>query len=462
MLFATAEFAPLARVGGLGAAAAGYVAELRRQGVEVQVALPDYGGHELTGETVRTLEVPGWAGPAKARSGVPAGSNAGSITLIEVPGIRRSHPYLQPDGNGWLDNDQRFFAFSAAVGALAELDRPDILHLNDWHTSTTLAHLATPPPTVLTIHTLGYQGQADPRWVQAFGHRREQFLFGGACNPLVGGVRGADLVISVSPHYTEEITTDEGGFGVAQVLRDKRDRLVGILNGIDPDEWDPGNDSHLDVSYGPSDLSPKLTLRTRLLAEAGLTDGGGPVMVMVTRLVHQKGVDLIVPIVRYLDSFGARMVVLGSGEHHLVDALTKCAHENPDLLSFVNGYDEGLAHRMFGGADMLVMPSRFEPCGLAQMQAMRYGTLPLVADVGGLHDTVIDIDTFPTAGTGVVIPEPTSIALLDGMHRMNRAFNQPRRRAAMRRRGMQSDWSWTQPTQRHIQWYQRLVTSLSD
>ncbi len=461
VLFATAEFAPLARVGGLAAAAAGYVAELRRQGVDVQVVMPDYRSIELLDETVRTLPVPTWAGPATARSGVPAGplGEAGQVTLIEAPGIARAHPYLQPDGNGWADNDQRFFAFSAAVAALVEMDKPDILHLNDWHTSTTLAHLASPPPTVLTIHTLGYQGWSDPGWVRAFSHHRDEFLLGGACNPLVGAVRLADLVISVSPHYVTEITTDAGGFGIADLLLAKGERLVGILNGIDANEWNPSRDQHLSASYSVKNMAPKAELRSGLLAEAGLPPGDGPLMVVVTRLAHQKGVDLIVPLVPYLEGLGARMIVLGSGEQDLVDALTSAVAEHPQVVSFVNGYDEGLAHRLFAGGDVFVMPSRFEPCGLAQMQAMRYGTLPLVTDVGGLHDTVTDIDAFPLAGTGVVVAAPTSLDLLDGMHRITRSFNQPRRRSAMRKRGMQIDWSWEQPTLKHLEWYQRLLTN---
>ncbi len=460
VLFATAEFAPLARVGGLAAASAGYVAELLRRGVDVQVVLPDYGATPLTGETTRVLDVPNWVGPATARTGIAEGDGGSAIpvTLIDAPGIRRSHPYLRPDGVGWPDNDRRFFSFSAAIAALVDLDRPDILHLNDWHTATTLAHLAEPPPTVLTIHTLGYQGQADPGWVIAFGHRQHEYLFGGACNPLVGAIRAADLVISVSPNYVSEITTDEGGFGVAQVLRAKGDRLVGILNGIDTHAWNPADDPNLDHSFDRSNLSAKATLRSELLVQVGLDDGGGPVMVVVTRLAHQKGVDLILPLVPFLDGVKARLIVLGSGEEQLVSALAASAHDHPRVLAFIDGYDERLAHRMFAGGDVLIMPSRFEPCGLAQMQALRYGTLPLVTDVGGLHDTVVDIDRSPSRGTGVVIGEPTAIALLDGMHRIARAFGQPRRRAAMRGRGMGIDWSWEKPAAQHLEWYQRLMS----
>lgn len=459
VLFATAEFAPLARVGGLAAAAAGYVAEIRRSNIDVQVVMPDYSGSVLSNQSVTNLAVPDWAGPAVARTGTPTGELAamGEITLVDLPGIRRSHPYLQPNGEGWWDNDRRFFAFSTAVAAIAHSSRPDVLHLNDWHTATTLAHLADPPPTVLTIHTLAYQGQEDPKWVNAFPFNQEQFLYGGACNPLAGAIRCADLVVAVSPNYARAITTDDGGFGLAPLLRNKGERLVGILNGIDLDEWNPATDAHLPVRYDITDLSPKAEIRARLLDGAGLTQGRGPLLVVVSRLVHQKGIDSVVPIVPYLRGLGARLIVLGSGEQSLVDSVESCVRHHPDVISFVNGYDEGLAHRLFAGGDVLVMPSRFEPCGLAQMQAMRYGTLPLVTDVGGLHDTVVDIDSFPLSGTGVVVPESSPIALLDGVHRMTRAFSQNRRKAAMRSRGMKIDWSWEEPAARHLQWYHCLL-----
>lgn len=453
--FATAEFAPLARVGGLAAASAGFVGELRRQGADVQVVLPDYGGTELRDESTLTLPVPAWAGPATARSGHLAG--VGEITLVDAPGIRRSHPYLQPDGSGWLDNDRRFLAFSAATASLVEATAPDILHLNDWHTATTLAHLASPPPTVLTIHTLGYQGQTDIGWLQVLTHRGEKFEFDSACNPLVGGIRCADLVIAVSPNYAAEITTDETGFGVAAILRERGNRLVGILNGIDTQEWDPSNDLHLGASYSADDLSRKPALRDDLLDEFGLHHGSGLVMVMVTRLARQKGVDLVLPLLAQLRDFDARLLILGSGERDLVSALEDAQALHPREVAFREGYDEALAHRMFAGADVFVMPSRFEPCGLAQMQAMRYGALPLVTDVGGLHDTVVDVDASPLLGTGIVVRSPTSADLLDGIHRMARVFAQPGQRLAMQRRGMAVDWSWRQPVLTHLEWYRRLI-----
>jgi starch synthase len=279
----------------------------------------------------------------------------------------------------------------------------------------------------------------------------------GDCNPLLGGIRLADLVVAVSPHYAAEITTPQGGFGLDMSLRAKEDRLVGILNGIDTDEWDPQTDRHLPTTYSASDVSPKAAIRDELIARYGLTDGGGPLLTMVTRLVEQKGVDLALPVLPFLQHLGASLIVLGDGEQALADALTAAALASPEQVAFVRGYDEALAHQLFAAADVFLMPSRFEPCGLAQMQSMRYGTLPLVTDVGGLHDTVVDIDDAPTRGTGVVVPDASPVALMDGLHRMVKAYSQPRRRAAMQRRGMAIDWSWKRPAATHMEWYQRLV-----
>jgi starch synthase len=455
VLFAAAEFAPLARVGGLAAAAAGLVAELRRQDVQVQVVLPDYFATPLKHETVVRLHVPEWAGPATARTGTAPG--VGEITLINAFGIVKTHPYLQPDGVGWPDNDRRFMAFSAALAALTELEAPDVLHLNDWHTCAALAHLAELPPTMLTIHTLGYQGRTNPGWLKTLPYHTAEFEQWGDCNPLLGGIRLADVVVAVSPHYAAEITTPAGGFGLDAPLCDRGDRLIGILNGIDAGEWDPQTDRHLSMTYSSKDLAPKATIRSDLLTRHGLVDGSGPMLTMVTRLAEQKGVDLVLPLTPFLERLGATLIVLGDGDQGLADALTAAAASYPDQVAFVRGYDEAFAHQLFAGADVFVMPSRFEPCGLAQMQSMRYGTLPLVTDVGGLHDTVVDVDDVPTRGTGVVVPGPSSVALMDGLHRVVRAYSQPRRRTAMQRRGMAIDWSWKRPAATHIEWYQRLI-----
>ena len=459
VLFATSELSPVASVGGLAVAAAGLVRALRDVGVDVTVALPDYGDIALDERESLSLDVPEWAGPAMARRGTVDG--VGQLTLVRAHGSTRPHPYNQDDGTGWPDNDRRFFAFSAAVAALTAIERPDVLHLNDWHTSAVMAFGWPLPPSVLTIHNLAYQGWADVDWLLTFPHFREAFLRDGACNPLVGGIRLADAVIAVSPTYAREILTEAEGMGIEDELQARESALVGILNGIDTAVWDPGADTRLPAAYAWPDLAGKAVCRKAALDRMGLPELGphssGPLVTVVSRLVQQKGVDLLLPLVDLLDRLPAQLAILGDGDQELAGALEAAAAAAPDRMAFRRGYDEGLSHLLFGGGDLLAMPSRFEPCGLAQMQAMRYGTLPVVTDVGGLHDTVVDIDDHPGEGTGTVAQEPSALAMLDALHRGVRAHRATTRRQAMQRRGMGADWSWAAPARQHIDLYNRLI-----
>ena len=455
VLFATSELSGVASVGGLAVAASGLVRALREAGVEVSLVMPDYGDVDLVPSASAVLDVPAWAGPAVARRGEIDG--VGEVILVRAQGSVRPHPYLQPDGSGWPDNDHRFFAFSCAVAALTELERPDVLHLNDWHTSATLAFLYPRPPTVLTIHNLAYQGWTNPGWLLGFPHHREAYLRSGDCNPLVGGIRLADAIVAVSPTYAREILTEESGMGVEDVLRSRRDDLVGILNGIDTRVWDPAHDPHLTEPYSWGDMAGKAAARRGVLDEMALPDLNGPLLVMVTRLVEQKGVDVLLPALDMVDRMPLQVAVLGDGDLALAEALAEVAAERPQRIAFRQGYDNALAHQLFAGGDLLAMPSRFEPCGLAQMQAMRYGTVPVVTDVGGLHDTVVDIDDRPREGTGVVADAPTSLSFLDALHRGVRAHGAPARRKAMQKRGMAIDWSWTAPAREHLDLYQQLL-----
>jgi starch synthase len=457
VLFATAELSPIARVGGLAAAAAGLVQALRVDGVDVDVVVPDYRGLSLAGEQTIELEVPSWASPATARRGRLDG--VGEITLIHTPGIERPHPYLQPDGQGWHDNDERFMRFSAALGALCATTQPDVLHLNDWHTSASLAFFHPWPATVLTVHTLGYQGRCAPGWVFSLPHYREAFMHQGDVNPLAGAVRLVDAIIAVSPTYAREITTAAGGFGLEGLLAGRGEALRGILNGIDDVAWNPMIDPFVSNHFGPDALAGKSKEKTKLRRALGLPASSGPLAVMVTRLVEQKGVDLLLPLLGELEALDTQLVVLGDGDRLLVDALTAGAGTHSERFVFCHGYDEGLAHRLTAAGDLFLMPSRFEPCGLAQMQAMRYGTLPVVTDVGGLHDTVIDIDANPQTGTGLVARSVDTEGLLDALRRGVSVVGDPKRLKPARRAGMLADWSWRAPAEEHVRLYRTLLAS---
>jgi starch synthase len=460
VLFATAELAPIAAVGGLAQAAAGLGAELRRQGVDVTIVMPDYGGIELAEEESQELAVPPWAGPARVRSGVHAA--VGPLSVVEAPGLARSHPYLQPDGHGWPDNDRRFFAFCQAVAAIITTTEPDLVHLNDWHTGATLAAVDGSTPTVLSLHNIAYQGFADGVWLRHLGPRARHYEWFGGTNPLSGAIALADAIVAVSPTHANEILTPEGGFGLDGALRHRWDAVSGILNGIDTTVWDPDTDTALVRNYSAATkvadrvlarVANCASVRTRV----GFPDDDVPLAVAIARLTGQKGADLLVPIVPILRSIPLRLVVLGSGEADIAARLAAAAAAHPEWFHFVEGYDDRLAHLLHGAGDVLLMPSRFEPCGLTQMQAMRYGAIPVVTDVGGLHDTVVDAD-YEADGTGFRAPEATSVAFTSALFRASRHLTNARRRNALSGRGMKLDWSWRGPARQYVELYVRLAS----
>jgi starch synthase len=454
IVFATAEFHGIASVGGLALAASGLVHELRRQGVTVDLVMPEYGGVVLEDERVERIDVADWVGPVWVRSGRHA--VAGDVHLVWLPGMDRPHPYLDPTGTGWGDNDYRFLAFSRAVAALFQQRGGDVLHLNDWHTAAALAAFPENPPSVLSIHNLAYQGTTTGDWLARLGPRSWAYEWWGDCNPFLGGLRLADAIVAVSPNYAREIQRPESGVGVDGVMRERADHVHGILNGIDTTVWGPATDRFLDEPFGPGDLSGKAAATEALLAELGLDPGPGPLVVMVTRLTELKGLDLVPPLLPYLRRLGVRMAILGAGDAHTAHQLQEAARANPGIVAFVEGYDEALSHRLFAGGDLLLMPSRFEPCGLAQMQAMRYGTLPVGVDVGGLHDTIVDASDDRTRGTGWLAHHATPLDLLDALHRAVAGWRDKGLLGAMRERGMTTDWSWRLPALEHIALYEHV------
>ena len=455
VLFATAELSPIVTVGGLAEAGSGLVRALRDADIDVEVVLPDYFSLPLKNERIEALSVPAWAAPATARTGIADGF--GEVTLVRVPAIERPNPYVDGDGRGWPDNPDRFFAFSAAVAAVAADRKPDVLHLNDWHTALTPGLMGAGQPTVLTVHTLGYQGWTSGGWLNRLERNVAAYEWYGGTNPLAGGIATADRVITVSPHYANEIRTPEGGMGLDPLLISLGDRLVGILNGIDTAVWNPESDPNIAEHFSAAEPDGKATNRHQLTEAVAWPDDGTPIVGMVTRLVHQKGVEFALESLRYADGIPFRLVLLGSGERWSADWAHQLAEANPDRFWFHEGYDRVMAHRIFAGSDLLLMPSRFEPCGLSQMQAMSYGTIPVVTPVGGLIDTVRDADEHRRSGNGFMARSVDTPGVVDAMHRAVRGWRQPRRRAAVQRRGMAVDWSWKDPALRHIEVYHGVV-----
>lgn len=457
ILFATTELAPSIKVGGLSEASAGLVSVLRSMGTLVEIVMPDYGLIELRDVVEHELDhLPSWCPAIVARRGWA--DHVGQVTLLRWEGSHREHPYVDPrSGRAWNDSEAFFMTFSFGVGQLAVIRRPDVVHCNDWHTAPAIARLPENVPSVLTIHNLAHQGWSDPVWIERLGAHGRAFEENGLCNALAGGMSLADRVIMVSESYAEEAVLPETGFGLHQRLIARKKDAIGIRNGIDPGLWSPRSDPLLPYNYEQSDLTGKELCRKELLANTDLVDIRGPVLGLVARLDHQKGIDLALALAPYLDKLRARLVIIGSGSRELARMAARTQETHPDRVHVFDGYDERLAHLVVAGSDMLLVPSRFEPCGLTQMQAMTCGTIPVVTDVGGLRDTVLDVDSNSRAGTGYVAHEPSAIALLDAVHRAIRGWANPRRRAAIQRRGMTADWSWAAPARRYHEIYNELA-----
>lgn len=459
VLFATAELSPLCRVGGLADAASGLVAALRRAGAAVTVVVPDYDGTpSMIEQRAEPLDVPDWAGPAVARWGTVEG--VGEVVAVRTRGIRRSHPYNQPgSGLGWEDNDTRFLGFSAAVAELARRIRPDVLHLNDWHTAAATAWSPEGLPVVLTVHNLAYQGETSRVWLDRLGERWVPFAHMRHCNPLAGGIALADRVVAVSPTYAAETRRPGRGAGLDELLRSRGRAYVGIRNGIDVDRWDPETDPFLPAHFSATDLSGKDRCRAELLRLAGLPDvPGEPVVGLVCRFVEQKGIDTTLQVAAQMRGVSARLVLMGRGEADLEEAAVAAWAADPMRVSYLRDSAESLAHLVLAGSDLLLVPSRFEPCGLTPMEAMRCGTIPVVTPVGGLRDSVVDASGNEAYGNGFIAPACDSVGVSLALSRAIRSWSDPARRAAIRRAGMMADWSWRTPARAYLDVYEELCS----
>jgi starch synthase len=321
---------------------------------------------------------------------------------------------------------------------------------------------------VFTIHNLAYQGWADRRWLGALGPRAAAFEHRGDCNPMAGAIRLADAVVAVSPTYATEILRPETGEGLHPITTEHAARIVGIRNGIDTARWNPATDPLLPVPYSAEDLRGRAHAAAALRRLAGfvdeLPDGhpdrhghGTPVIGLVARMAAQKGVDVAIGLAPLLESLPARMVIVGDGDPALVARARQAAEAHPGRVSYLP-FDERTAHLVAAGADVMLVPSRFEPCGLTQMEAMAYGAVPVVNGVGGLRDTVVDDDRHPGRGTGFVADVADPAHLVDALHRALRARRDDRRWQAIRRRGMTADWSWRLPADAYGRLYRSVAS----
>ena len=477
VLMVASEAVPFAKTGGLADVIGALPRALAALGHDVDVVMPRYRGIEA-GSSDRAITVALGNLVSDARCHVVAEGRVRTV-FIDHPGyFDRDHLY-GANGHDYVDNPERFaFLCQAALNWAAESRTPyDVVHAHDWQAGLApvlLARMAKSTPllgrlaTVFTIHNLAYQGVFDASWLPYLGlgwdlMRVESMEYWGRISYLKAGIVFSQLLTTVSPRYAQEIQTPELGFGFDGILRQRGADLIGILNGIDYDHWDPGRDPHIPRPYSADDLTGKEAAKRQLLERYDLPAGADalarPVVGLISRMVDQKGFDLLADIADELPRLGASFVLLGSGERRYEDLWLALAARYPDRVAVHIGFDERLAHLIEAGADLFLMPSRFEPCGLNQMYSLRYGTVPLVHATGGLADTVENFDAASGTGTGFTFDEYSPQALFSTLRWALGVFMDRRAWSGIQRAGMRQDLSWAASARRYVEVYERALAS---
>ncbi|MDB5439681.1 MAG: glycogen synthase GlgA [Caulobacteraceae bacterium] len=475
VLVVASEIYPLIKTGGLADVVGALPEALKAQGVAVRTLVP---GYPAVMKALKTKDVVhAWpelfGGPARLIAAKVKGLD---LLVLDAPHLydRAGGPYSDARGRDFPDNGIRFAALSKAAGAVGQGQVaafvPDVVHAHDWQAGLTAAYLVygegRRAPSVMTLHNLAFQGQFARANFPLLGLPDIAFSvqgveYYGDVGYLKAGLGLADRITTVSPTYADEICTPEGGMGLDGLLRGRADRLSGILNGIDPQVWDPAEDQALESRYDSARLAARRPNKTALLGEFALAPGAhGPLFAVVSRLSWQKGLDLLLDVLPTLEALDAQLVVLGTGEPALEAGFRAAAADYPGRIGVRIGYDEVAAHHIQAGADALIVPSRFEPCGLTQLCALRYGCVPVVARVGGLNDTVIDASPMSlaaNAATGVQIAPYSAAMLQAGLRRTAHLHAQPEVWAGLQTRGMATDVSWQAPAARYAALYRSLT-----
>jgi len=478
------EAQPFAKTGGLADVVGALPRALARVGHAGDVVIPRYRGI-AAGEPAGTVTVALGGQVAEASIWTVVESGVRTVFIDHPPYFDRDYLYGIADRD-YADNAERFafFAQAALEWAAASTRRHDIVHAHDWQAGLVpvLLQRADParwpsqPATVFTIHNLAYQGVFDASWLPRLGFgwdlmRVEALEYWGRISYLKAGIVFSSLITTVSPRYAQEIQTPELGFGFDGILRSRANDLIGILNGIDYDQWDPARDPNLPEPFDASKLEGKAAAKRRVLETFGFrwsqVRGRTPLVAMISRMVDQKGFDLLAALTDTLPELGATFVLLGTGVRRYEDLWRDLAARYPERIGVRIGFDEGLAHLIEGGADIFLMPSRFEPCGLNQMYSLRYGTVPVVRATGGLYDTVEDVSIGgrgPGApsrrtGTGFTFDEYSPTALLGALRRAIEAFaNRPAWRR-IQQAGMRRDLSWEASARAYVEVYERAMSA---
>ncbi len=474
ILLAASEVHPYAKTGGLADIAGSLPDALKQLGHEVAVIMPKYKSAVQAKEGFQSsgldIDVPlgaktlkGFLFEGRIHTSIP-------VYLIGHDGFYLRDGIYGEAGKDYPDNADRFTFFCRAIleSCKASGYKPDIIHVNDWQTGLVPAYLKTlyakdtwfeDTRTLFTIHNLGYQGNFKPSEVLPSGlppqcFTKEGAEFHGHFSFLKSGLVYSDILTTVSPNYSQEIQDKQFGFGMEHILTDRTKDLFGILNGADYKEWNPASDPWLDATYNAGDLAGKRACKKSVADLFSLkVDETTPVVCMVTRLSEQKGIHLVEKAMPRLMQAGAAFALLGTGDPGHEQFFSTLSLNHPGQCGAVIGFDEGLAHKLIAGSDLLLMPSEYEPCGLTQMYAMKYGTVPIVHAVGGLRDTVTEFDPKTHAGTGFRFEDFSGPALWDAIEKALSSFKNPVLWNRLVQNGMEENFSWSKTAGKYSQLY---------
>lgn len=475
VLMVTSECAPFIKTGGLADVAGALPGALKPLGIECRTMLPAYPAlmpYLAKGTEVATFgDLPGGAGRL-----VQVEAEGITLLLLDAPQLfdRPGGPYADPTGQDWNDNHRRFASLAQAAAricfdGLADW-KPDILHAHDWQAGLAPVYLKQPgvpvPKSIMTIHNIAFQGRVAPFEGQELGLRWDWFTpdgmeFHGDLSFLKSGLVYADRITTVSPTYAREILTPEFGMGLEGVLQARSGALSGILNGIDTDVWNPNTDSALPRTYDGRSITRKTENRAAICARLGLdVDHDGPLFCVISRLTEQKGLDALAEALPHLVAGGGQLALLGSGAPDLEKAYLDAAKAFPGKVGVHIGYDEGFSHLLQGGSDAILIPSRFEPCGLTQLYGLRYGTVPVVARTGGLADTVIDANVAALragAATGFQFDDVTRLGVTDVLDRVFRAYANDTDWKSLQKAAMKQAVGWDISAQAYADMYKEVL-----
>lgn len=478
VLSVASEAVPLVKTGGLADVVGALPEAVASHGVEITTLLPGYPAVMAAIGKARVLHsYPNLLGePARLLS---ARHGEHALIVLDAPHYfaREGGPYADSQGRDWPDNWRRFAALGRAAADLGsgtiKGKRFDVLHAHDWQAAMAPAYLrfapaegGRVPATVMTIHNMAFQGYFGPEVFPALGLPEQAFAldgveYHGGVGFLKAGMDAAGAITTVSPTYAAEIRSPEFGMGLEGLVLSRGNRVQGILNGIDVTEWNPETDRQIKARFGRGTLARRVSNKRVLEQEFLLDTEDSPLFIVISRLTWQKGMDVLLEAIDHLVGIGGRLAVLGSGDAATEAAFHAAAARHPGRVAVRTGYDEALAHQMQAGGDAILVPSRFEPCGLTQLYALAYGCVPVVARTGGLADTVIDANVAALqagTATGVQFDGITCHAINAAISRTVALYHKPEVWRQMQRNGMKCDFSWRQSGKAYADLYARLVT----